>query len=60
MRKILFLAVGIFSAGGGIDLSLSRHLAFRPQFDYTGIRAAGGTLNSARASASIIYRFGSR
>jgi peptidoglycan-associated lipoprotein len=49
-----------WSAGGGIDLGLSRHLAFRPQFDYIGIHAAGGTLNSARASASIVYRFGSR
>src|SRR5882724_2486448 len=49
-----------WSAGGGIDLGLSRHLAFRPQFDYIGIHAAGGTLNSARASASVVYRFGSR
>src|SRR6266851_3514067 len=49
-----------WSAGGGIDLSLSRQLAFRPQFDYIGIHAARGTLNSARASASIVYRFGSR
>jgi Outer membrane protein beta-barrel domain len=49
-----------WSVGGGIDLGLSRHLAFRPQFDYIGIHAAGGTLNSARASASIVYRFGSR
>src|SRR5260370_4378198 len=45
-----------WSAGGGIDLGLSRHLAFRPQFDYIGIHAAGGTLNSARASASVVYR----
>ena len=49
-----------WSAGGGIDLGLSRHLAFRPQFDYIGIHAARGTLNSARASARIVYRFGSR
>jgi hypothetical protein len=49
-----------WSAGGGIDLGLSEHLAFRPQFDYIGIHAAGGTLNSARASASIVFRFGSR
>ena len=30
-----------WSAGGGIDLGLSRHLAFRPQLDYIGIHAAG-------------------
>jgi peptidoglycan-associated lipoprotein len=49
-----------WSAGGGIDLGLSRHLAFRPQFDYIGIRAGGGTLNTARASPNIVFRFGSR
>ncbi len=47
-------------AGGGIDLGLRRHLAFRPQFDYIGIHAGGGTLNSARVSAGIVFRFGSR
>jgi hypothetical protein len=29
-----------WSAGGGIGPGLSRHLAFRPQFDYVGIDAA--------------------
>jgi len=48
-----------WSAGGGLDLSLTRHIAFRPQFDYIGIHASGGTLNSARASVSIVFRFGS-
>ena len=46
-----------WSAGGGIDLGLGHHLAFRPQFDYIGIHAGGGTLNSARVSASIVFRF---
>ena len=46
-----------WSAGGGIDLGLTRHIAFRPQFDYIGIHASGGTLNSARVSAGIVFRF---
>lgn len=46
-----------WSAGGGVDLGLTRHIAFRPQFDYIGIHASGGTLNSARASAGIVFRF---
>jgi hypothetical protein len=49
-----------WSAGGGVDLRLSRRIAFRPQVDYIGIHAAGGTINTARASASIVFRFGSR
>jgi hypothetical protein len=49
-----------WSAGGGIDLGLSHHLAFRPQFDYIGVRAANTTTHTARASASIVFRFGSR
>lgn len=46
-----------WSAGGGIDLGITRHLAFRPQFDYIGIHASGSTLNSGRASAGIVFRF---
>ncbi len=49
-----------FSGGGGIELGISRHLAFRPQVDYIGIHSNGSTGNSVRASASIVYRFGSR
>jgi hypothetical protein len=49
-----------WSAGGGIDLGLGHHMAFRPPFDYLGIHAGGGTLNSARVSAGIVFRFGSR
>ncbi len=46
-----------WSAGGGVDLGLTRRLAFRPQFDYIGIHASGGTLNSARASVGLVFRF---
>jgi len=49
-----------WSAGGGIDPGPSRRIAFRPQFDYIGIHTGGGTINTARASASIVFRFGSR
>jgi hypothetical protein len=49
-----------WSAGGGIDLGISHHLAFRPQFDYIGLRASNSTIHTARASASIVFRFGSR
>ena len=49
-----------WSAGGGIDMGITRHLAFRPQVDYIGIHTTGGTGNSVRASASLVFRFGSR
>ena len=49
-----------WSAGGGIDLRLTHRLAFRPQFDYIGIRVGSNTLNTARLSASIVFRFGLR
>jgi hypothetical protein len=46
-----------WSAGGGADFGLTRRLAFRPQFDYIGVHASGGTLNSARASVGLVFRF---
>lgn len=49
-----------WSAGGGFDFGLTRHIAFRPQFDYIGLRAANDTIHTGRASASIVFRFGSR
>jgi hypothetical protein len=49
-----------WSTGGGADLALSRHIAMRPQFDYIGLRAAGNTTHSARASISLVFRFGGR
>ena len=48
------------SAGGGVDLALSRHIALRPQFDYMALRFANNTTHSARASVSIVFRFGGR
>lgn len=48
------------SAGGGVDLAVSRHIAIRPQFDYMALRFANNTTHSARASISIVFRFGGR
>jgi opacity protein-like surface antigen len=47
-----------WSTGGGVDLAVSRHIAIRPQFDYIGLRFSNGTTHSARASVSIVFRFG--
>jgi len=49
-----------WSAGGGVDLAVSRHMAIRPQFDYIGLRFSNGTTHSARATLSVVFRFGSR
>jgi len=47
-----------FTAGGGVDLGLSKHWAVRPQVDYIGIHSSGDTLNSIRASIGVVFRFG--
>jgi hypothetical protein len=47
-----------FSAGGGIDLGVSKHIAFRPQIDYIGIRSGTDTLHSVRGSFGVVFRFG--
>lgn len=49
-----------WSTGGGMDLAVSRHIAIRPQFDYIGLRFSNGTTHSARASISLVFRFGGR
>jgi hypothetical protein len=49
-----------WSTGGGVDLALSRRIALRPQFDYMGLRFSNGNVHSARASLSIVFRFGGR
>ena len=49
-----------WSAGGGVDLAVSRHVAIRPQFDYIGLRFSNGTTHAARASISLVFRFGGR
>ena len=49
-----------WSTGGGVDMAVSRHVAIRPQFDYIGLRFANSTVHTARASISIVFRFGGR
>ena len=49
-----------WSTGGGVDFAVTRHIAIRPQFDYIGLRFSNGTTQSARASFSIVFRFGNR
>jgi hypothetical protein len=50
----------VMSAGGGIDLRISQHVALRPQVDYLAFRSGGQTGNGGRASLGIVYRFGGR
>ena len=47
-------------AGGGLDLGMSRSVALRPQVDYLAIRSGGSTLNAARISLGLAFRFGSQ
>jgi len=48
------------SAGGGVDLRLSQHIALRPQVDYIALRSSGQTLNAGRASMGLVFRFGEK
>lgn len=49
------------SAGGGLDLRLSNHVALRAfQVEYMLLHAEGDSLNCARVSAGIVFRFGER
>jgi hypothetical protein len=49
-----------YSAGAGVDLGLTKHLALRPQLDYIGMRFSGNTVNTVRGSFGIVFRFGNR
>jgi len=47
------------SAGGGLDVKLSEHVALRAlQVEYVLLRSQGVNVNSGRASAGIVFRFG--
>ena len=49
------------SAGGGLDIKVSRLVAIRmAQVEYMMLHAQGDTLNCARVSAGIVFRFGER
>lgn len=51
-----------FSFGGGTDIAIAKDgmIALRPQFDYVGVRDSGTTLNTERASVSIVFNIGKK
>jgi hypothetical protein len=46
-----------YSVGGGVDIGLLPHLAFRPQVDYIGLATSGGHTNCTRISAGLVVHF---
>lgn len=49
-----------FTGGGGVDIRITHQIAVRPQLEFVGERSDGVTLNCARASVSLVYRFGQK
>src|SRR3989440_12965563 len=46
-----------YSLGGGVDIGLLPHLAFRPQVDYIGLETSGSRTNCTRVSAGFVVHF---
>jgi opacity protein-like surface antigen len=46
-----------YSIGGGVDIGLLPHLAFRPQVDYVGLNTPGTHTNCTRVSAGFVVHF---
>ena len=46
-----------YSVGGGVDIGLLPHLAFRPQVDYVGLNTPGSHTNCTRVSAGLVVHF---
>jgi hypothetical protein len=46
-----------YSIGGGVDIGLLPHLAFRPQVDYVGLNTPGSHANCTRVSAGFVVHF---
>ena len=46
-----------YSVGGGVDIGLLPHLAFRPQVDYVGLNTSGSRTNCTRVSAGFVIHF---
>ncbi len=46
-----------YSFGGGVDIGLLPHLAFRPQVDYVGLDTPGSRTNCTRISAGFVIHF---
>jgi hypothetical protein len=50
-----------YGAGGGADVRLgSSKVSLRPEVEYFGLRANGGTSNCVRISFGIVYHIGQR
>jgi hypothetical protein len=51
-----------YTVGGGADVNLSRSgsVALRPEVDYFGLHANGGTSNCVRISVAVVYHIGQR
>jgi len=51
-----------FGAGGGADIALDARgrFALRPQVEYFGFRANGGTTSTVRVCVGLVFRFGKR
>jgi hypothetical protein len=46
-----------YSVGGGVDIGLLPHLAFRPQVDYVGLNTSPSRTNCTRVSAGFVVHF---
>ena len=46
-----------YSIGGGVDIGLLPHLAFRAQVDYVGLNTTGSRTNCTRVSAGFVVHF---
>ena len=46
-----------YSFGGGVDIGLLPHLAFRPQVDYVGLDTPVNRTNCTRISAGLVVHF---
>jgi len=46
-----------FSFGGGVDIGMLPHLAFRPQVDYVDLNTTGGHTNCTRVSVGVVIHF---
>ena len=50
-----------YQMGGGVEIPLGSHSwALRPQADYVGLRANGGSTNCVRIAGGIVYHIGQK
>jgi len=61
--RVRYAANGfVFGAGGGADIGLDSggRFALRPQVEYFGFRANGGTTDTVRVSVGLVFRIGKK